>query len=55
MKRLGGVQAAAPARLDQSADGKKGSPSVTPAPARNDLRDCRASMAILSFARVLMV
>jgi hypothetical protein len=39
MKRLGGVHVAAPARLDQSADGRKGSASVTPAPARNNLRD----------------
>jgi hypothetical protein len=50
MKRRGGVQTAAPARHDHSAEGNKGNASVTPAPARNNLRDCRVSMAILSFA-----
>jgi hypothetical protein len=39
MKRRGGLHVAAPARRDHSADGRNGNDSVTPAPARNNLRD----------------
>jgi hypothetical protein len=38
MKRRGGVHVAALDRRDQSADGKNGKASVTPAPARKSLR-----------------
>jgi hypothetical protein len=46
MKRRGGLQVAAPARRDQRAEGRNGNDSVTPAPARNNLRDCCELMFI---------
>src|SRR3954447_8105538 len=45
MNRRGGVQAAAPARRDHRADGKKGKATVTAALPRNSRRECRALMS----------